>query len=289
MKRGGGILALALAATSGAAHAQRATVAVYGNVQPAVLTQRNGVAASADSEFTLYQLNAFKGVPPAPETAESLPETVAPLDGLTRASTAVMPEMAQAFGALARPSPAVVPALASSLAGCSGLAAAPVKLSISAQTHMLRRTWYPVVRAAECRYGLPAGLLDSVVIQESRYKIMAVSPKGASGLSQLMPGTALDLGVRNIFEPAGNVDGGARYLRQLLNTFKSIPIALAAYNAGPGAVRRAGGIPRNGETPGYVRNVLSYWTDGATDTRIAGIATGAEVSPARRMAVLLGF
>lgn len=88
---------------------------------------------------------------------------------------------------------------------------------------------------------------------------MAISKAGAAGLGQLMPGTARDLGVSNRFDPKANILGAARYLRQMLDKFGGVHLALAAYNAGPGAVERAGGIPRNGETPAYVREVLRHW------------------------------
>src|SRR3546814_7084212 len=74
-----------------------------------------------------------------------------------------------------------------------------------------------------------------------------------------MPGTARYLGVTNRHDPVASIDGGARYLREMLDKFGQIHLALAAYNAGPGAVMRAGGIPRNNETPGYVRSVLGRW------------------------------
>jgi soluble lytic murein transglycosylase-like protein len=109
------------------------------------------------------------------------------------------------------------------------------------------------------QYGLPTGLLDALVWTESRYNPFAVSPAGAAGLGQLMPGTARELGVANRFEPVANIAGAARYLRQMLDKFGKVHLALAAYNAGPGAVERAGGIPRNNETPAYVRDVLRHW------------------------------
>lgn len=122
-----------------------------------------------------------------------------------------------------------------------------------------RASYLPQVQAAELRYALPTGLLDALVWTESRYNPVAVSKAGAAGLGQLMPGTARDLGVANRFDPRANIDGAARYLRQMLDKFGVVHLALAAYNAGPGAVERARGIPRNRETPGYVRNVLRYW------------------------------
>lgn len=115
------------------------------------------------------------------------------------------------------------------------------------------------VKEAEQRYGLPPGLLHALIWTESRFNPLAVSPAGAAGLAQLMPGTAHYLGVSNRHDPFASIDGGARYLREMLDKFGAIHLALAAYNAGPRAVERAGGIPRNSETPGYVRNVLARW------------------------------
>ena len=115
------------------------------------------------------------------------------------------------------------------------------------------------VREAELRYSLPTGLLQALIWTESRFNPMAISPAGAAGLAQLMPGTARYLGITNRHDPAASIDGGARYLREMLDKFGQIHLALAAYNAGPGAVSRAGGIPRNSETPGYVRSVLERW------------------------------
>jgi soluble lytic murein transglycosylase-like protein len=116
------------------------------------------------------------------------------------------------------------------------------------------------IAEAERRYGLPPNLLRALIWAESRFNPMAVSPAGAAGLAQLMPATARELGVRNRHDPIASIDGGARYLRDMLKRFDAVHLALAAYNAGPGAVSRARGIPRNGETPQYVRTVLSRWS-----------------------------
>lgn len=122
-----------------------------------------------------------------------------------------------------------------------------------------RASYLGHVRAAEALHALPVGLLDALVWTESRYNPDAVSKAGAAGLGQLMPGTARELGVANRFDPVANVNGAARYLRQMLDKFGVVHLALAAYNAGPGAVERARGIPRNRETPAYVSKVLQRW------------------------------
>ena len=122
-----------------------------------------------------------------------------------------------------------------------------------------RAAYLPHVYAAEAQYGLPTGLLDALIWSESRYNPFAICGAGAAGLGQLMPKTARELGVANRFDPRANLSAAARYLRQMLDKFGMVHLAVAAYNAGPGAVERAGGIPLNGETPSYVRNVLEFW------------------------------
>ncbi|GIL36751.1 transglycosylase SLT domain-containing protein [Phycicoccus sp. DTK01] len=109
--------------------------------------------------------------------------------------------------------------------------------------------------AATARYGLPAGLLDAVAKAESGYDPRAVSGAGAQGLMQLMPATARGLGV-DPFDPAQAVDGAARMLKRDLSRFGRLDFAVAAYNAGAGAVQRYGGIPPYAETQQYVRRVL---------------------------------
>ena len=106
------------------------------------------------------------------------------------------------------------------------------------------------------RYGLSPALLEAVVWQESRWRETAFSPAGARGLAQLMPGTARYLGV-DPDDPMQNLEGGARYLREQLDRFDGdLEKALAAYNAGPGRVIRAGGIPNIRETQNYVASIL---------------------------------
>jgi soluble lytic murein transglycosylase-like protein len=136
---------------------------------------------------------------------------------------------------------------------------APVRRSRVWISNFRRAIYLPHIIAAEAKYALPAGLLDAVIFAESRYDPLAISSVGAVGLGQLMPGTARELGVRNRFDPLENLDGAARYLRNMLDRFGMVHLALAAYNAGPAAVERARGIPQNLETPAYVREVLQRW------------------------------
>ena len=107
-------------------------------------------------------------------------------------------------------------------------------------------------------HGLDVHLLRAVAWTESRGKPAAVSPKGALGAMQLMPATAAELGVDPL-DPEANVSGGAAYLARQLSRFQSVPLALAAYNAGPGAVTRWGGIPPYAETQAYVSNIMRRW------------------------------
>ena len=106
------------------------------------------------------------------------------------------------------------------------------------------------------RYGISVSLFTALIWQESGFNARARSSAGARGLAQLMPGTAREMGVRRIYHPAQNLAGGARYLRGLLIRFGSVPLALAGYNAGPGAVAKYGDIPPFGETRRYVERVL---------------------------------
>jgi soluble lytic murein transglycosylase-like protein len=112
------------------------------------------------------------------------------------------------------------------------------------------------ITAAAKKYGIDPALLAGLVKQESGFKPDAGSPAGARGLTQLMPSTAAGLGVTNVLDPVQSLEGGAKYLRAQLDAFGGdVTRALAAYNAGPGAVKRYGGVPPYAETQNYVRAV----------------------------------
>ncbi len=116
-----------------------------------------------------------------------------------------------------------------------------------------------VIRRNADLHGLPPALVKAVIRAESNFDPGARSHKGAMGLMQLMPGTAHAMGVRDPWLVEENVRGGSRYLRSMVNRYGEFPLALAAYNAGPDAVDRYGGIPPYRETQEYVRRVLSYY------------------------------
>jgi soluble lytic murein transglycosylase-like protein len=138
------------------------------------------------------------------------------------------------------------------------------------------RPYDGLVTAAAQRNGIDPALLHGLIQQESGFDPSAGSSAGAQGLCQLMPGTAASLGVSNPLDPAQSIEGGARYLRQQLDAFGGdAQLALAAYNAGPGAVHRYGGVPPYAETQAYVQKVMGY----ANAYRSSHPAMGAAAPP----------
>jgi hypothetical protein len=147
-----------------------------------------------------------------------------------------------------------------------------VQVSLDQQPQMIAaRPYAELVSAAATANQLPAALLHAVIQTESSYNSSATSPAGAGGLMQLMPDTAREMGVKDVYDPKANIQGGAKYLKRLMTLFDNdIALAVAAYNAGPQAVLSRGGvIPPFAETQRYVPSVLRQYR------RLQGLAVDA--------------
>jgi soluble lytic murein transglycosylase-like protein len=141
------------------------------------------------------------------------------------------------------------------LYGCSGMGYLPYAPHALAPGDL-----QALVNSASTRNDVSPGLVNAVVMAESAGDPSAISRAGAQGLMQLMPGTSADCGVSNPFDPAQNVDCGARYLHELLTRYSNnVELAVAAYNAGPGAVDQYHGVPPYAETRAYVSRVLTAY------------------------------
>jgi soluble lytic murein transglycosylase-like protein len=210
------------------------------------------------------QLQALMGVGPtaAPATPQPAPATGSSNDFAAR--------LASVTGA-----PAPSSATATTGTGATGATSTTGAAGPGANT-----PYAAEIDAAATKYGVDPALLRGLIRQESNFNPNAGSPAGARGLTQLMPGTAAALGV-DPSVPAQAIEGGAKYLRQQLDKFANKPeLALAAYNAGPGAVQRYGGIPPYAETQNYVRKVMAYAAEYRQAAPAAPSAAAASVAPA---------
>lgn len=131
--------------------------------------------------------------------------------------------------------------------------------SLSATQVKTRTQWLPVVKAASSHYGIDWRLMDILILKESSWNPNAISPAGAQGLCQLMPGTAEELGVKDPFDPGQNIWGAAWYLRKMYNRFQDWGLAIASYNAGPSRVAECQCVPPYEETRRYVKEIMISW------------------------------
>jgi soluble lytic murein transglycosylase-like protein len=123
------------------------------------------------------------------------------------------------------------------------------------------KAYEPYINDIAREHGVDPRLVKAVIRAESAFNQSAVSPKGAMGLMQLMPGTAMDMGVQDPYHPIQNLRGGIGYLKEMLRLFNNdLILALAAYNAGPNAVKQYGGVPPYEETRQYIQRVLQYYS-----------------------------
>ena len=131
----------------------------------------------------------------------------------------------------------------------------------SSRSQELKQQYDPIVQACARQFNVPADLIHSIIRAESAYDSGAVSPKGAVGLMQLMPETATQYGVSNLFDPSDNIKGGVKYLKDMIKLFNGDTAkVLAAYNAGQEALKKFNGIPPYAETREYIRRVMATYS-----------------------------
>lgn len=161
------------------------------------------------------------------------------------------------FGTLVRPKNKVS-ALTDSISNAVGVSA--FSATTGAKKTYSKQEISDIISKISAKHGVNEKLVRALIRQESGFNPNAVSKVGAAGLMQLMPKTAAGLGVKDVKDPVQNVDGGVRYLKSMMKKYNgNIILALAAYNAGPGAVDKYGGVPPYKETQNYVKNILANY------------------------------
>ena len=206
------------------------------------------------------------GVPQLPDAADGLAgELQAGVSGLEQRFMSFTQMLGRELSSLERQLSSVLRSLIGSARSSAsdrppGAKPLPKNPSPSPASTAAAPAYDGIIDAAAQRNGLDPALVGAVIAQESDYRADAVSTAGAMGLMQLMPDTAHELGVADPFDAAENVEGGARLLRSLLDRYNGrLDLALAAYNAGPAAIDRYGGIPPFAETQRYVSAVMSRY------------------------------
>jgi soluble lytic murein transglycosylase-like protein len=189
----------------------------------------------------------------------------------------------------AQPAPSAS-AFASSLQAATATSAGTTPTATTGAASAGATPFAAEIDAAAARNGVDPALLRGLIRQESNFDPGAKSPAGAIGLCQLMPATAAGLGVTNPSDPVQNIEGGAKYLKQQLDRFGGdVSKALAAYNAGPGAVQRYNGVPPYAETQSYVQRVTAYANEyRQASTTAAPAATSAALSASPLVTAALG-
>lgn len=202
-------------------------------------------------------LRAWAADPPRPDPQQAMETSLA---RQRQAVDAMQPSLSQQREAIRKQAPQALPGaffLLDPPARDSSATAAPAAASTAECEPLPQSAVEVLISDTAKRQDLDPDLLRGVVRQESSFRPCAVSPKGALGLMQLMPATAAQLGVKDPFDPRENLDAGAKFLKQLMSMYEDLPLALGAYNAGPGKVNLAEGVPKIPETLNYVQKILS--------------------------------